>query len=392
MAEIAGSRATTNYINDTKANKDTAKVTTKTKISDSDKKKLQSMVTSKQDKVKILKKYGLENDEATRKTYKVDRSLTNAEIRSLKSPYISETNKMAILKKKGLNNNANVLKEYKIDQNAVGKPNDYEDQYRGKINDLSGQLEGFNKNYEKYSSKYTPLIEQLQQSLVDGSFYDPETDARAQAYRNEFTRGAEQSRDSTMARLAALNGGLGSTSIQAAAQQAYDNRMGQLATKLLDLRDLAEASVRNNISGYWNLENDAYGKYNDAYNKAYGNLSDALANYKSLSDTDRARYLQDVNTWENYRAYMENKRQFDDDMKYRYAALEAQAEARQPSVNVGGNGNGNGNGNVTNTTNNNNGTSTTYTPTGKTAPYVYGGQTEDDDKPKYDDRGFRLNY
>ena len=49
MASIAGSRATTNYYNDTKANQDTAKVTTtktKKKISDADKKKIREEAES----------------------------------------------------------------------------------------------------------------------------------------------------------------------------------------------------------------------------------------------------------------------------------------------------------------------------------------------------------
>ena len=324
----------------------TKKTTTKKKkVSDEDKKKLKSMTTSKQDKVKILKKYGLENDANARKTYKLDRSLTNAEIRSLKSDNVSDANKAAILKKKGLYNNANVLNTYKIDQNAFGKPNDFVDPYGDKISNLSGQLENFYNSYDKYDSKYLPIIENLQKSLDNGTFYDPETDPRAVQYRNDYTRAGRTAMNDTMGNAAMRTGGLASSYAQAAAQRQYNDYMDNLAGKLMDLRDLAEQSVRNNMSNYWNLENDAYGKYKTDYANAYGNLTDALNNYRGLSDTERARYMQDVGNYENYRSYLENQRQFDEDLAYRYAALEANAkDAGVMTVGGGGGGNGGGGG------------------------------------------------
>ena len=314
------------------------------KISSANQKKLNSATVSREDKIKILKKYGLQNDAATLQKYNVNNTMTKSEINSLKSNYISMSNKLDILKKYNLQNNASVLKTYKVDQNAVPKPHDYEDEYKQTIDSLSKQLSGFNDNYDKYVSEYKPLVDSLQQSLINGTFYDPETDDRAKAYRNEYTRGAEQSRDSTMARLAAMNGGLGSTSITAAAQQAYDNKMGQLATKILDLRDLAEQSVRNNIYSLRESEADAYNKYNDEYTKAYKNLTDALNNYRGLSDTQRSRYQEDLKSWENYRAYLEQKRQFDEDLAYKYAALESRASASGAVGGGGGSRSGSGSG------------------------------------------------
>lgn len=65
--------------------------------------------------------------------------------------------------------------------------------------------------------------------------YDPQTDPVYQAYRDQYTRGAQQAMEDTLGQVSARTGGLASSYATQAAQQGYDQQMQGLNDKIPEL-------------------------------------------------------------------------------------------------------------------------------------------------------------
>jgi len=139
------------------------------------------------------------------------------------------------------------------DQAAGAMPGAYESTWQGQIDSL---LNGI-LNREKFN-------------------YNMDADPMYQQVRNNYvTQGRNAMRD-TMGQAAALTGGYGSSYGQTAGQQAYQGHLQQLAgTVQPQLYNLAlsaynaeNEAANNRLNALQQQENAAYGRYQDAYDRA----------------------------------------------------------------------------------------------------------------------------
>lgn len=166
-----------------------------------------------------------------------------------------------------------------------------------------------------YTSQYQQKIDALLDQVAGrGSFnYDPGSDPLYQAYKNQYVQGGRLAMQDTMGQAAALTGGYGSSYASTAGNQAYQQYLGGLNDKLLDLQSnaLARYEAEGNrlqtlLGNYQAQESSDYNRYRDqvgdyytaldalrqGQNMEYGRYQDALSQYNQ--DYDRA--LNQYNT------------------------------------------------------------------------------------------------
>lgn len=166
-----------------------------------------------------------------------------------------------------------------------------------------------------YTSQYQQKIDALLDQVAGrGSFnYDPGSDPLYQAYKNQYVQGGRLAMQDTMGQAAALTGGYGSSYASTAGNQAYQQYLGGLNDKLLDLQSNALARyeaegnrLQNLLGNYQAQESSDYGRYRDqvgdyydtmnalrqGQSVEYGRYQDALSQYNQ--DYDRA--LNQYNT------------------------------------------------------------------------------------------------
>lgn len=166
-----------------------------------------------------------------------------------------------------------------------------------------------------YTSQYQQKIDALLDQVAGrGSFnYDPGSDPLYQAYKNQYVQGGRLAMQDTMGQAAALTGGYGSSYASTAGNQAYQQYLGGLNDKLLDLQSnaLARYEAEGNrlqtlLGNYQAQESSDYGRYRDqvgdyydtmnalrqGQSVEYGRYQDALSQYNQ--DYDRA--LNQYNT------------------------------------------------------------------------------------------------
>ena len=166
-----------------------------------------------------------------------------------------------------------------------------------------------------YTSQYQQKIDALLDQVAGrGSFnYDPDSDPLYQAYKNQYVQGGRLAMQDTMGQAAALTGGYGSSYASTAGNQAYQQYLGGLNDKLLDLQSnaLARYEAEGNrlqtlLGNYQAQESSDYGRYRDqvgdyydtmnalrqGQSVEYGRYQDALSQYNQ--DYDRA--LNQYNT------------------------------------------------------------------------------------------------
>lgn len=124
----------------------------------------------------------------------------------------------------------------------------------------------------QYVNRYQQQIDALTQAIIGRQpfSYDPETDPTYQQYKADYTRMGQQAMQDTLAQVAARTGGIASSYGVGASQQAFNNYMAQLASKVPELRQLAYSmymddlnSQRNDLNMLMGLEQGDYGKYLD---------------------------------------------------------------------------------------------------------------------------------
>ena len=166
-----------------------------------------------------------------------------------------------------------------------------------------------------YTSQYQQKIDALLDQVAGrGSFnYDPGSDPLYQAYKNQYVQGGRLAMQDTMGQAAALTGGYGSSYASTAGNQAYQQYLGGLNDKLLDLQSnaLARYEAEGNrlqtlLGNYQAQESSDYNRYRDqvgdyydtmnalrqGQSVEYGRYQDALSQYNQ--DYDRA--LEQYNT------------------------------------------------------------------------------------------------
>lgn len=166
-----------------------------------------------------------------------------------------------------------------------------------------------------YTSQYQQKIDALLDQVAGrGSFnYDPDSDPLYQAYKNQYVQGGRLAMQDTMGQAAALTGGYGSSYASTAGNQAYQQYLGGLNDKLLNLQNNALARyeaegnrLQNLLGNYQAQESSDYGRYRDqvgdyydtmnalrqGQSVEYGRYQDALSQYNQ--DYDRA--LNQYNT------------------------------------------------------------------------------------------------
>lgn len=164
-----------------------------------------------------------------------------------------------------------------------------------------------------YTSQYQQKIDALLDQVAGrGSFnYDPDSDPLYQAYKNQYVQGGRLAMQDTMGQAAALTGGYGSSYASTAGNQAYQQYLGGLNDKLLDLQSnaLARYEAEGNrlqtlLGNYQTQESSDYNRYRDqvgdyytaldalrqGQNIEYGRYQDALSQYNTDYQTALEQY------------------------------------------------------------------------------------------------------
>lgn len=147
----------------------------------------------------------------------------------------------------------------------------YQDSYGDK---LAAQAAGKAPAYEsKFQDKIDGLLDQI---AGRGPFqYDAARDPLYQQYRAQYMQNGQQAMRDTMGQAAGLTGGYGSSYASVAGNQAYQQHLGQLNDRMLE------------------LYNSALGTY-----QAEGNrLQQALGNYQTEEGAHRDRFESDRADW-----------------------------------------------------------------------------------------------
>ena len=127
-----------------------------------------------------------------------------------------------------------------------------------------------------YVSPYSAQVDQLLGELMGGPnfSYNHETDPRYQQYEKEYTRLGQRAMQDTLGQVSARTGGLASSYATTAASQANEEYMAALAAKIPELEQLAYSMYmdkrndkRANLSTLMGLEDSAYGRWSDQWNR-----------------------------------------------------------------------------------------------------------------------------
>ena len=187
-----------------------------------------------------------------------------------------------------------------------------------------------------YTSRYQGQIDELTKQILnrEAFSYNHEEDPTYQQYKKTYTREGQRAMQDTLGQVSARTGGLASSYAGSAAQQTYDNYMGELADKIPELRQLAYEmymdegdTQRANLEMLMALEQGDYAKYADLlaqYNTDrsfdYGVFSDDRAfDYQVDRDAvEDARY-EDETDWE--------RSQYTSEKEYNQALQKAQTLA-----------------------------------------------------------------
>jgi len=181
----------------------------------------------------------------------------------------------------------------------------------------------------EYASQYR---EQLSGALADlqnreGFQYDPGADPLyRQAEQNYLTKGRATMED-TMGKAAALTGGYGNSYAQTAGQQAYDGYLQELFQLAPQYRQQAfqqyQAEGDALLQRYdllLNLEQQAYGRYQDAVNRYYADLDRLQSAYDTQRSYDYDRFTQEQAF--DYGKYLDN-------LNHQYRLEQDKAEAER---------------------------------------------------------------
>lgn len=170
-----------------------------------------------------------------------------------------------------------------------------ESNYRTQIANLATQMSNM-ENKEKYNSKYTDQINNIQNQLNNRQFaYNAEEDPTYQQYKKDYTNYGRKAMEDTLGAVSARTGGLASSYAISASEQAYNNYMQQLASKIPELRQLAYQmyqnegnDLQNRLNNLRNLDNTDYERWKDDYDTRYNVLKGNMSMYQGLLDSELA--------------------------------------------------------------------------------------------------------
>lgn len=205
----------------------------------------------------------------------------------------------------------------------------------------------------QYVSQYQAQIDALTQQILGRQpfSYNPETDETYQQYKADYIRMGNRAMQDTLAQLSARTGGLASSYAGSASQQAYNNYMAELASKIPELKQLAYSmymddlnNQRNDLSMLQSLEQGDYakyldqlGQYNTDRNFDYGAYRDTIADNQWNQSFDYQKE-QDALAQQNYLNEFAYQQQMDQLAQDNYLnewnyQLEQDALARQDALN-----------------------------------------------------------
>lgn len=133
--------------------------------------------------------------------------------------------------------------------------------------------------------------------LLGGFEYNEQEDPVYQAYKKQYTRGAQRSMNDTLGAAAARTGGMASSYATQAAQQAYDNQMQGLSDKLPELYDSAYNRWLTEYNLQQAAEQQAYEREQAAEQQEYERAQAAQQQQQAAQQTNYSR-LMDL--MENY--------------------------------------------------------------------------------------------
>lgn len=156
---------------------------------------------------------------------------------------------------------------------------------------LSGQGGGYQNSGGAYASA-------MNQLLGSGSFqYDEQTDPVYQAYKKQYTRGAQRGMNDTLGAVAARTGGMASSYATQAAQQAYNEQMQSLSDKIPELYDAAYNRWLTEYNLQQQQEQQAYERQLQQEQLAYERQQDALSQQTA---NEKTAYSRLMDLMENY--------------------------------------------------------------------------------------------
>jgi len=157
-------------------------------------------------------------------------------------------------------------------------------------------------NRPRYENTHAAQLETLRTQLSSrpAFSYDVNADALYRQYREQYDRQGRLAMEDTMGRAQAMTGGYGNSYAQTAAQQTYQNYLGQLNDRIPELYALAleryrmeEDKLGQDYGRLVSQEQREYDRYRDSVSDYYRELS-ALRDQENLAyDREYARYLQD---------------------------------------------------------------------------------------------------
>ncbi len=160
----------------------------------------------------------------------------------------------------------------------------------------------------EYESQYGDALSQLYDKIMSrpAFSYDLGADPLYQQYRDSYTSQGRLAMEDTMGRAAGLTGGYGSTYSQTAGQQSYHGYLQGLNDSIPQLYELALSRYAQEGQGLMDqfellrgLEADAYGQYEDAYDRWYRAYALAQDRYDDARQEDYDRYMDMLDYWKS---------------------------------------------------------------------------------------------
>ena len=250
--------------------------------------------------------------------------------------------------------------------------------YAGDIANAQNRLSSLERNKPgAYRSNYGNQISDLIKTLSNRKFtYDVNGDAMYQQYKNSYMNQGKQAMEDSIGQASAMTGGYGNSYAAAVGNQAYQGYLDKLNDKIPELRQMALNEYNTESSDLQNLytilnsqESSDYSRYRDTvsdyqndrnfYNTQLQNLrsmaqslwGDEWKNYWNAAERNDSNYNNAINAaltawqqaWKNYQwgeeqtqhnyeyavsedqwnsEFLENQRQFDEQMQYNYDDLD----------------------------------------------------------------------
>lgn len=167
-------------------------------------------------------------------------------------------------------------------------------------------LSGLNKPGD-YQSQYGGQLKGLADKYMNSKFeYDHNNDPAFQRYKQQYTQNAQKAMQDTVGQVSALTGGYGNSYAQTAGQTAYNGYMDKLNDVITNLEDRAygryqdqDNKTLNSLNVMQGLENTDYSRYRDALNDYYTNRDYYTNQYNNERSFDYGKYSDALNSYMN---------------------------------------------------------------------------------------------